>query len=131
MGGAPRFGDERAWVSLDVSQNVVVNTLTMAYHYHAVVADRVTEPAAPPVDLVGPLCSFDVLGHDRSLPPVTRGDVVALLDTGAYCESKALQFNALPRPATVLVSGSTVDIISERETIADVIGRMKVPDRLA
>jgi diaminopimelate decarboxylase len=130
VGIVKRFLDERTWVSLDVSQNLVVNTLTMAYHYHAVVADRVTAPAAPPVDLVGPLCSFDFLGVGRSLPPVARGDVVALLDTGAYCESKALQFNALPRPATVLVSGATVDVISERETIDDVIARMRVPDRL-
>jgi diaminopimelate decarboxylase len=130
VGVVKRFGDERTWVSLDVSQNLVVNTLTMAYHYHAVVADRVTAEPAPPVDLVGPLCSFDFLGQGRSLPAVARGDVVALLDTGAYCESKSLQFNALPRPATVLVSRSAVDVISERETVADVIGRMRVPERL-
>jgi diaminopimelate decarboxylase len=112
VGVVKRFLDERTWVSLDVSQNLV------------------PAAAAPPVDLVGPLCSFDFLGQERALPPVSRGDVVALLDTGAYCESKSLQFNALPRPATVLVSGSTVDVISERETIADVTARMRVPERL-
>ena len=89
VGVVKRFGDERTWVSLDVSQNLVINTLTMAYHYHAVVADRVTAPAAPPVDLVGPLCSFDFLGQGRSLPPVVRGDIVALLRASA-CQTASM-----------------------------------------
>ena len=64
------------------------------------------------------------------LPHVERGDIVAFLDTGAYCESKALQFNAMPRPATVLVSGSRVEVITEREVLQDVTRRFRLPAQL-
>ena len=57
-------------------------------------------------------------------------DIIAFLDTGAYCESKALQFNAMPRPATVLVSGSSVEVITEREVLQDVTRRFRLPARL-
>jgi diaminopimelate decarboxylase len=56
--------------------------------------------------------------------------VVAFLDTGAYGETKAATFNAQPRPATVLVGGARADVITERETLRDVIGRYRVPPRL-
>src|SRR5205823_14880323 len=81
------------------------------------------------VDLVGPLCSVDLMGGDRRMPPLRRGDVVAFLDAGAYGESKAANFNAQPRPATVLVSGDQVDLITERETMHDVISRFRMPSR--
>jgi diaminopimelate decarboxylase len=64
------------------------------------------------------------------MPRLQRGDVVAFLDTGAYGETKAATFNAQPRPATVLVSGDRAEVITERETLRDVIGRYRVPARL-
>ena len=57
------------------------------------------------------------------------GDVVAFLDAGAYGETKAATFNAQPRPATVLVNGASADVITERETVWDVIGRYRIPPR--
>ena len=76
------------------------------------------------------MCTFDVMGGARRLPPLRRGDIVAFLDTGAYGETKAATFNAQPRPATVLVCGSNADVITERETLDQVIGRYRVPERL-
>jgi diaminopimelate decarboxylase len=122
----------KTWVNLDASQNHLANILSAGWYYHAVAAAN----AAPPdsnletVDLVGPLCTFDVMGGARRLPPLHRGDVVAFLDTGAYGETKAATFNAQPRPATVLVCGSNAEVITERETLDQVIGRYRVPERL-
>jgi diaminopimelate decarboxylase len=130
VGVVKTFPGVKTWVSLDASQNLMPNIVNLAYQYHAIAADRATAPTADPVDLVGPLCSFDFLGHDRRLPVLRRGDVVAFLDTGAYCESKAVQFNALPRPASVMVSGEHVDVVVERETLQDVIARHRLPARL-
>ena len=45
------------------------------------------------------------------LPEVEWGDVIAFLETGAYQESSASNFNALPRPATVLVHGGDAEVI--------------------
>jgi len=130
VGIVKTFPGVKTWVSLDASQNIMPNIVNLAYEYYAIAADRATAPAAEPVDLVGPLCSFDFLGRDRRLPPLRRDDLVAFLDTGAYCESKALQFNALPRPASVMVSGGEADVVVERETLQDVIARHRLLARL-
>jgi len=55
---------------------------------------------------------------------------VALLETGAYQESSASNFNALPRPASVLVNGDQAELIKCAETIDDVYGRDVIPERL-
>src|SRR4029079_717228 len=100
------------------------------WYYHIVPVNKATAEATEIVDIVGPLCSVDVLGHQRHLPPLERGDLVALLDVGAYAETTSGQFNGQPRPASVLVNGADAAIITERETLRDVIGRYRVPPRL-
>jgi diaminopimelate decarboxylase len=57
--------------------------------------------------------------------------VLAFLDTGAYQEASASNFNALPRPATVLVSGAGAEIVKTAEHIDDIFARGIVPTRLA
>ena len=64
------------------------------------------------------------------MPPVRRGDLLALLDTGSYAETTALNYNGQPRPATVLVCGSDAEVTTCRERLSDVIGRYRVPARL-
>ena len=66
----------------------------------------------------------------QDLSEVEEGDVVALLETGAYQESSASNFNALPRPASVLVQGNRAELIKRAETIGDVYGRDLIPERL-
>jgi diaminopimelate decarboxylase len=61
---------------------------------------------------------------------VEAGDVIAFLETGAYQESSASNFNALPRPATVLVHGAEAEVVKLAETGEDVYARDRVPDRV-
>jgi len=56
--------------------------------------------------------------------------VLAILDTGAYEDACAANFNALPRPAVVLVSGTEAEVIRRAETIEDVFARDLIPQRL-
>jgi diaminopimelate decarboxylase len=132
VGTVKTWPGEKTWVNVDTSQNHLPNILSANWYYHAVAAANADPPpeVLTEVDLVGPLCTFDVMGSRRCLPPLRRGDVVAFLDTGAYGETKAATFNAQPRPATVLVSGERAELITERETLRDVIGRYRVPARL-
>ena len=74
-------------------------------------------------DLVGMSCGFDTIIPDAALPEVEPGDVVAFLDTGAYQEACASNFNALPRPATVLVRDATATVVRRAETVEDVFRR--------
>ena len=57
--------------------------------------------------------------------------MIALLDTGAYQDACAANFNALPRPGTVMVSGDQAEWIKRPETVAEVFARDIVPERLA
>jgi len=82
-------------------------------------------------DVAGNICeSGDILGKDRKLPAVEKGDVLAVLDAGAYGFSMASQYNARPRPAEILVRENSTEIIRERETWDDLWRGEKVPEDL-
>ena len=102
--------------------------------YRAAVVDR---PDAPPdwgnvkVTVVGKCCETgDVLIEDAALPPVRRGDVLALFNTGAYTFSMAGNYNRLCRPAVVLVKGGQAEVIVERQTPDDLLRGDRIPRRL-
>ncbi|QOJ15612.1 MAG: diaminopimelate decarboxylase [Planctomycetia bacterium] len=88
-------------------------------------ADAVT--GFEPCDIVGPVCeSGDFLARDRRIPPVRRGDLIALYTTGAYGMSMSSQYNSRPRAAEVLVDGSAVRLIRRRETMDDLLAPERV-----
>ena len=64
------------------------------------------------------------------VPDVQVGDILAFLDTGAYQEVSMSNFNAIPRPATVLVTGDHSTVIRRAETQAEVFRRDIIPDHL-
>ncbi len=82
-------------------------------------------------DVTGRTCALDVIVPDANLPDVAPGDVLAFLDTGAYQEAGANNFNAMPRPGTVLVHGDRAELVRRHETIEDVFARDLVPERLS
>jgi diaminopimelate decarboxylase len=74
------------------------------------------------VDVVGPICETgDFLAHDRKLPRVKEGDLLAVLDAGAYGMVLASNYNTRPRAAEVLVSGKTAKVIRRREKVSDLL----------
>jgi diaminopimelate decarboxylase len=119
------------WVETDTSEMFLLDSLVEHNLWRCVAATRMDDPAVGPVDVVGRSCGFDLVVPDADLPAVTDGDLLAFLDTGAYQEASATNFNAMPRPASVLVHGDTVTLIKRAETVEDVLGRDVVPDRLA
>lgn len=73
-------------------------------------------------DVVGPICeSGDFFAKERPLPPVKRGDLMAIFSTGAYGYCMASNYNTHPRPAEVLVTGPDARQITRRETYEDLI----------
>lgn len=74
----------------------------------------------PTVDVLGPTCeSGDVLGTKRALHHVRPGDLVAVRDVGAYGFVMASNYNSRPRPAEVVLDGTDVTVVRERESLAD------------
>ena len=68
-------------------------------------------------ELVGPVCeSGDWLAHRRDLA-LAEGDLLAFLSAGAYAMAMASNYNTRPRGAEVLVDGSTMRLVRERESV--------------
>lgn len=79
-------------------------------------------PGLVEMDVVGPICeSGDFLAKNRHLPPVQRGDLLAIYSCGAYGFSMSSQYNSRPRAAEVLVDGESARTIRRRETYKDLV----------
>lgn len=79
-------------------------------------------------DIVGPVCeSADVLGTERRLP-LAAGDLIAIMDAGAYGSVMASNYNARPRPAEVMVDGDAHRIIRQRESFEEMIAGERLMD---
>jgi diaminopimelate decarboxylase len=86
--------------------------------YHAVVPVRVRAGAASPADVVGPVCeSADFLAKDRALPPLERGDLLAIRGAGAYAAAMASNYNARPFAAEVMVQGADQHLVRARQSV--------------
>jgi diaminopimelate decarboxylase len=107
---------------MDAAMNDLLRpSLYQAYHeivpvrWHATAATEI-------VDVVGPVCETgDFFARDRELPLINEGDLLALLDAGAYGMALASNYNTRPRPAEVLVDGKSVKIIRRREALEDLL----------
>jgi len=99
--------------------------------HHYLFANKADSPMTGKADIIGRSCYGDRLLPAVPVPDVAVGDVLALLDTGAYQEVSMSNFNALPRPASVLVTGSSASLIRRRETEEDVFRRDVLPAHLS
>jgi diaminopimelate decarboxylase len=84
-----------------------------------------------PVEVVGQTCVYDSVAEDIRLPSVERGEVLALLNQGAYCETESTQFNGFPRPEVVMLDRGRAVVVKRRETIDDIHARDVIPSELA
>jgi diaminopimelate decarboxylase len=111
----------KTFVIADAAMNDLIRpALYQAHHEIVLVTPR--PGRARTVDVVGPVCETgDFFARDRKLPPVQPGDLIALLDAGAYGMSQASNYNTRMRPAEVLVEGKGARLIKRRETIADLL----------
>jgi diaminopimelate decarboxylase len=90
--------------------------------YTALVANRADEEATEAFAVAGKHCeSGDVLIERVELPEPQRGDVLAVPVTGAYTLAMSSTYNAVPRPAAVLVRDGEARVIRRRETIDDLL----------
>lgn len=92
--------------------------------YSCVLANRVTDQPTGSWWIAGSHCeSGDVLIEDAPLPDPRRGDLLAVPATGAYTLSMSSNYNAIPRPAIVVVHDGESRTVVRRETIADLLAR--------
>jgi diaminopimelate decarboxylase len=118
---APR---RRRYISVDASMMMFVSRGMMRVGHPVVSVDQPTANVADvPVELVGQTCVYDSIAEDVTLPEVGPGDVLAVINQGAYCETQSTQFNGFPRPPVLLVDGDRVAVVKRRETFDDIHAR--------
>ncbi len=101
------------------------------HHLHDYrVANKANARRVLKTDVVGRSCYGDRILPTVMLPEVEIGDVIAFLDTGAYQEVSCSNFNAMPRPAVVLVTGDRAEVVRRAETEEDVFRRDVIPEHL-
>jgi diaminopimelate decarboxylase len=111
-----KHGEEKNFAIVDAAMNDLMRpALYDAYHQILPVQPRAV--AAQQYEVVGPVCETgDFLGHARTLA-VAPGDVLAVMSSGAYGMSMSSNYNTRPRAAEVMVDGSAVQLVRERESV--------------
>jgi diaminopimelate decarboxylase len=106
-------------VILDGGRNL---TMPLAWEFHEVhPANRMLEDALTSQNLYGPLCHpHDVIALNKSLPRLERGDVVAVMDAGAYFIPNQTNFSN-PRPGIVAVENGSARLVRTPESFADIV----------
>ncbi len=124
--------EEHRWAEVDTSEVflAVIGIPSEYPPFDYVVANKADAKPEQTMDIVGCTCNADWLCADVELPLIEPGDVIAFLNTGSYIEPMAANFNALPRPGTVLVNGHQVEFVRRHETIDEVYQRDIIPERL-
>ena len=117
---------KKTFVITDAAMNDLIRPALYQAH-HEIAPLRPREGKSKPVDVVGPICETgDFFARDRKLAPLEAGDLIALLDAGAYGMAQSSNYNTRPRPAEVLVEGGKARLIRRRETMEDLLA----PERL-
>jgi len=113
---------EKTFAVTDAAMNDLIRPALYQAHHDIVPVVRRKGARKKTVDVVGPVCETgDFFARDRELPELKPGDLVAILDAGAYGLSLSSNYNSRPRPAEVLVEGKRARLIRRRETMDDLL----------
>lgn len=112
---------KKTFVIVDAAMNDLIRP-ALYQAYHEIVPVKPRAGRTQKVDVVGPVCETgDFFARDRMLKPVEAGDLVALLDAGAYGMAQSSNYNSRFRAAEVLVEGTKHRLIRRREQMKDLL----------
>lgn len=123
VGSVKRIPGYKNYVSVDGGMGDNPRYALYGAEYTVVCPEKMNEPCDFTCDLVGKYCeSGDVVQPDVKLPAsVKRGDLVAVLTTGAYNYSMASNYNRIPRLPVIMLTDDGEKVVVKRETLDDII----------
>jgi diaminopimelate decarboxylase len=119
----------KKFVGVDAGFNTLLRP-TMYGSYHPIlVSNKVAQTDKETYDVVGPICeSGDALAKDRPLPIVEEGDLLAILNVGAYGFSMSSQYNSRPRAAEVMIRQGKAVLVRQREQLSDLMSSQRTAE---
>ena len=112
----------KPYVTVDAGMGDNIRPALYEAQYETVLANNPRAELVEHVRVAGKYCeSGDILSQNQVLPATKPGDVLAMLDTGAYGYSMASNYNRNPRPAVVFVEKGTAQVVIKRETYDDLV----------
>ena len=122
---------DRVWLETDTSEVFLsIGGLNVTPPFDYLFANKADAPLTSVGDIVGITCNYECLVEQAPVPDIEPGDILTFLNTGSYIEPYTANFNALPRPGMVLVSGDSAEWIKRPETQDEVFARDVIPDHL-
>lgn len=118
----------KTFVNVDAGFNILIRPAMYDSYHEVLVANKADCACAGVYTVTGPICETgDILAADRELSEVSAGDVIAVLDAGAYGYSMSSQYNSRPRCAEVLVNGDKAELMRRAETYEDLTRNVVYP----
>jgi diaminopimelate decarboxylase len=104
---------------LDGGKNI---TMPLEWETHQLLAaNKLEEDNVESYDIFGPLCHpGDIVMRNKLLPQMRPGDVISIMDAGAYFIPNQMNFS-FPRPSAIMLDGASIREIRSRETYADIV----------
>jgi len=122
VGSVKQIPGFRNYVSVDGGMPDNPRYALYQSQYTALVANRAGEPRDFVATVAGRCCeSGDLIGEGMALQKPSRGDILAVLTTGAYNYAMASNYNRLPRPPVVMVKKGEARLAVKRETFEDLV----------
>ena len=118
----------RTFANVDAGFNLLARPVMYDSYHEVVAANKADAPPEREYSIAGPICETgDILAEGRLLPDIVAGDILAVLDTGAYGFAMSSRYNSRPRCAEVLLSGENASLMRRAETIDDLTATMVAP----
>ena len=118
----------KRFANVDAGFNLLIRPAMYDSYHEIVVANRADAPLISEYTVTGPICETgDILAADRKLPELAAGDLIAVLDAGAYGYAMSSQYNGRPRCPEVLIHGNEETLMRRGETFSDLTGAMVRP----
>ena len=112
----------KKFAGVDAGFNTLLRPAMYGSYHPILVANKLGFPEEETYDIAGPICeSGDLLAKDRRLPRIEEGDLIAVLNAGAYGFVMSSQYNSRPRAEEVLVNDGRSAVVREREEIEDLM----------
>lgn len=116
---------KKVFIGTDTGMNHLIRPALYDSYHEVIPVSKANAEKKLLADVVGNICeSGDIIAKERMLPELREGDILAIMDVGAYGYSMASNYNFRPRPAEVMVYKNEVKLIRRRETFEDLIRNM-------